>query len=227
MKTSIALIAIGVALSGSAAWAQYGMGRDRMVPYPPSYSPYPYYYEEAGSTIYGDSMRGLGNVIRSAGQLALDTSAAAVNLTEARRYAIENSKLWTQTYFEMRRLNREYRAAERGPRPSMEKLIRYAQIGRPPRLSPSDLDHVTGEIFWPVLLRTDRLATYRTEIEAVFSQRAVTRILGGEEYMRVVRLIDFVEGVLRDHIRELPPGEYVTARRFLEGLNYEASLPTG
>ena len=66
-------------------------------------------------------------------------------MTQAQKQEIENRAQWTQTYFDMRAVNRAARAAERGPRPTMEQLARIAHEGIPAPLSPSQVDPVSGK----------------------------------------------------------------------------------
>ena len=67
---------------------------------------YPDYYPDHASTVVGSYAYGLGRIIRAEGQYNLDTSAAFLNFTEAQRREMENLQKWTETYFEMRRINR-------------------------------------------------------------------------------------------------------------------------
>lgn len=100
---------------GGGGWGGWGWGSNMGV----------------GSTAAGSYYTGLGNAIRSQGQYNLDTSAAAINLTEAQRREIENSKLWTETYFEKRRINQAYQESQKRPAGNAETWMRLAQeIGR-------------------------------------------------------------------------------------------------
>ena len=68
-----------------------------------------------GGTVAGNAMNGMASMISAAGDYNLATSAAAVNMTQAQKNEIENRAQWTQTYFDMRAVNRSARAAERAP----------------------------------------------------------------------------------------------------------------
>ena len=133
--------------------------------YPP-YVPPPYYggsmYPVQTSTPIEGIAHGLADVIRSIGDANLSNSAAAVNFSEARRREIENQKQWTETYFAMRDFNRQQRDAEiKRQRGNAEDWVRYAQAGKPKPLSNHDLDAVTGEIRWPILLNSQDFAAQR------------------------------------------------------------------
>lgn len=181
-------------------------------------------YHHASTAAEG-RLRGMGDLVRSKGQANLDNSAAAINYSVARQNQIENRSAWTNTYFEMRRANKAYRAAERGPKPTMEQLVRYAQAGKPKRLSPGQLDTVTGEMNWPILLRSEKFNAHRSELESIFARRAASSVIGTDGYLEVARATEAMLADLTKNIRQLPPAEYMAAKRFLQSLAYEAGLP--
>jgi hypothetical protein len=169
----------------------------------------------------------MSDVIRSQGQYNLTTSAAAINMTEAQRNYIQNRDQWTNTYFQMRDANRKYRAAERSPRPSMESLVRFAQAGKPDRLSPGELDSVSGGISWPGLLQTDQYAAQRSELETLYAKRARDGALSTQDYIQADKLTKDMMAELKDKIRDVPQMDYIATKRFLQSLGYEARLPAG
>jgi len=178
------------------------------------------------STAAEGRLRGMGDLVRSQGQANLDNSAAAINYSVARRSEIENRKIGTDTYFEMREANKAYRAAERRPRANMEDLVRYAQAGKPKRLSPSELDIVTGRIHWPKLLLTDEFAAGRDKLEQAFSRRASESVVGNDGYQKIQAETKTMLAELKEQVRQVSPSQYMLAKRFLESLAYEARHPT-
>ena len=171
--------------------------------------------------------RGMGDVIRSYGQAQIDTSQAAINYTQAQKQEIENRKQWTQTYFEMRRINREARAAESGPKRTQEDWIRLAQAGMPQRLSPSELDSVGGRLTWPILLRKDEYAKDRAVIDKAFTNRATSGTISPEDYAAVRQAIDSIGEQMKKEIRNVSSMDFTTAQRFLKNLNFESRQPAG
>jgi len=147
-------------------------------------------------------------------------------MTEAQRNNIQNRDQWTNTYFEMRDINRKAREAARSPRPSMESLVRYAQAGKPKRMSPSELDSVAGTISWPILLQTDQYAAYRSELESLFAKRAYDGVVGTNDYLQIDKTTKAMLAELKKQVREVPQMDYIAARRFVESLAYEARVPT-
>jgi hypothetical protein len=206
-----------------------------------SFGPPPYYgyggygygfgwggYSGAGSTAAGSYLAGLGQTIRAQGQYNLMSSEAAINLEEARKRDIENRERWTNTYFEMRRINKAYRDAERGPRLSTEAWVRMAHDAAPKRLASHALDPVTGQIAWPTALRADAFSQDRETIDQLFAERAATDgAVGIDTYTKIRAAIDDALAKLKDRIRDIDTRNYVEARTFLTGLAREADYPSG
>ncbi|HUT94613.1 MAG TPA: hypothetical protein VMY37_34475 [Thermoguttaceae bacterium] len=213
MKTATFSLALMLLAGGILAFAQDYYG----APYPTNYH---------SSTAAEGALRGMGDLARSAGEYNLTTSQAAINMTEAQKKDIENRDQWTNTYFQMREANKEYRAQERGPRPSMESMVRYAQAGKPKRLSPSEVDSVTGKIAWPVLLQTDAYSAHRKELEQLFGKRAEHGVLGVDDQLQIRKTTTAMLAELKGQIRDVPQMDYIAARRFVESLAYEATAPS-
>ena len=177
------------------------------------------------STAAEGRLRGSADLVRSQGEANLSNSAAAINYSLARSNQIDNRSKATSTYFDMRETNRQARAAERGPRPSMEALVRYAQAGKPKRLSPSELDTVTGQIQWPLLLQANDFTDQRAELEGAYGRRAASSVARANDYWAIKKSTDTMLANLKTQVREVPPQDYTVAKKFLESLAYEARLP--
>ena len=182
-------------------------------------------YNNASTAAEGYS-RGLGNVISAKGDYNLNTSQAAINMTQAQSNEIQNRQQWTNAYFDMRKVNRANRAEERGRQPTMEDAVRYAQMGKPKRLSPSEMDNITGKITWPKLLRIDQFEDQRAKLDELFEKRARYGITF-EDQMALREATNDMVAELKTKIRDLPPYDYANAKRFLESLAYEGQLPAG
>jgi hypothetical protein len=176
------------------------------------------------STAAEGYQRGFADVVRSAGEADLNHSAAAQNWEQARSMRMDNHLQYANTYFEMRQINRQARAAEAGPRLSSEQLFRIAQEQAPTRLTSSDLDPLTGDITWPIVLQDTPFAEYRQSLSALFADRARE---GGtvtiSELTEIRRTADAALATLRDNIRNYPANDYLRARRFLENLSFSGS----
>ena len=95
----------------------------------------------------GPALQGMAQVISSAGEYNLATSAAAINMTQAQSNYMHNRVQGVQTF----RLGHAHRLAERekerGPRPTPEELARRAgPLERPDPLNASQIDPGDGGV---------------------------------------------------------------------------------
>jgi len=190
------------------------------------YGGYPY-GDYRASTAGQSFAYGIGDIIRSKGAYNLTTSQAAINATEADRNEIQNRELWTNTYFQMRRENRAAVTEERGPRPSAEDLVRYAQMGKPKSLGPNQLDAISGRIYWPRSLRTDQFTSSRDVLDELFAKRARYGDISMEDLMLIREETNKMIDLLNQEIRDIPPMEYTSAKQFLSSLAYQVQLIAG
>jgi len=166
-------------------------------------------------------MEGMASMMQAAGSRNLMNAQAAGFVEDARRKNIDNRMYGTDAYFQMRKTNREARAAEQGPRPTQEDLQRYARQRAPDRLSPSELDPLTGTIAWPALLREDQYQAHRAELESLYQKRAQAGYLTGSQRGQVQQTVEALQAELKKNLRNYTPQDYVQAKKFTEGLNYE------
>ena len=111
----------------------------------------------------------------------------------------------------------------------MEDLVRYAQAGKPARLSPSELDSVSGGISWPILLQKAEFAEQREQLEQLFTKRAQGGAVGPDQLTEIRRLTTSMIDDLKQQLKkgEVKQMDYVPAKRFLESLSFEAQTPVG
>jgi hypothetical protein len=195
------------------------------VPAPTVVSPYAGGYGgySGGGTVAGSAMNGMANAISAKGSANLSNSAAAINMTEARKNHIQNQQLAANTYFQMRSANRAATAAERGAPPSMEQLVRIAKEGAPRPLGPSQMDHVNGQLNWPSALQQDSFADQRKEVDQLFAKRARYGGLDYTDQMKVRQTVDAMFHQLKDQIQQIPSQDYVACRSFLQSVTYAAT----
>jgi hypothetical protein len=210
----LCLLVIGVGLSAVDASAQWGgMGFNRGG-----------YASTAGQA----AAYGMSEVMRAQGYENLQNSEAAKNWEEAKTQEIQNRLRWTETYFEMRKENRDKRAEEAGPRVTQEQAIRMAKAAAPPRLGSTQLDPVTGHISYPMILTDDGYTPYRNRLDSLFAHRAAS---GGSiqysEYQAIQQTVTQFVDALKQRVKEYAAGDYGKARTFLDSLAHEASMPAG
>jgi hypothetical protein len=180
------------------------------------------------STVEEGIGRGLGDLFRSGGLYNLYSSAAAINLAEARRRQIENDKSWVQAYFELRDYNSLKRDTQlKRDRGNPEEWTRLARSLAPKPLANRDLEAVTGKLRWPILLTAREFSPARATLEKLFADRAYRGTMGAEDFMTALHAANDMQATLREMIDDVPPKQYMAARRFLESLAYEAGQPAG
>lgn len=180
-------------------------------------------YDYHASTAAEGYANGVANVTRSQGMANLLNSQAAINMTEAQKNEMENRQQWTNTYFQMRQANTQYRAQERGPQTTMEQAVRYAQAGKPQPLSPSELDTVDGAISWPMFLKTPAYADDRQKLEDLYAKRAKLGGITADDYMQINQTTQAMLDTLKTQVKEIPPTDYVATKQFLQSLAYEVN----
>ena len=171
---------------------------------------------------------GMASLMRAQGMQNLQNSEAAKNYGQATTQAIDNRKKWTETYFEMRKINRNARAEEAPSRISHEDAIRLAKSVAPPRLGSTQLDPVTGHIEYPLVLQDKIFTPYRSELDSLFAERASSgSSLQFEQWQAIRQTVSKFIEVLKEHVHDYPASEYGKARVFLNSLTKEANLPAG
>lgn len=171
---------------------------------------------------------GMASMMRAQGYQNLQNSEAAKNYEDARTLNIDNRKKWTETYFEMRKINRQARAEEAPPKVSHETAIRLSQRMAAPRLGHTQLDPVTGHIEYPLVLQDSVFEPYRTELDTLFAQRSSSGSgLQFEQWQAIQQTVSKFIDVLKEHVDDYPAGEYGKARVFLNSLANESNFPAG
>ena len=165
-------------------------------------------------------MNGMANMMSAAGQRNLSNSAAAINWTQAQRNEIENRHAGDQTYFAMRAENRRAVAAERGPPPTQEQIARMAKVGVPKPLAATQMDPVSGQLYWPGPLQEESFAAQRGDIDQLVATKARYGVLSYEDQMKVRKIILAMYGQLKAQIIQIPSQDYANSRGFLNSILY-------
>lgn len=209
-------------LIAAAACAQApGQSYTPAVPQGSTYNAYGGYgYNYGGGTVAGSAMQGMASVISARGDYNLATSAAAINLSVAERNEIQNRQLATDAYFQMRAANRAYTAAERGPKPTQEQLVRLAAASAPKPISANELNPISGQVSWPEILQGPAFAQQRSVLEPLLAKRAQNGTLGVADLAQAGATIDAMSATLKSQITELPPALYMESKNFLKSLMY-------
>jgi hypothetical protein len=171
---------------------------------------------------------GMSEMMRAQGYENLQNSEAAKNWQESKTLDIQNRLRWTETYFEMRKVNREKRAEEDGPPVTQEQAIRMAAQKMPARLRSTQLDPATGHIEYPMILTDDGYKPYRDKLDTLFAHRAAS---GGSipysDYQAIQQTVGQFIDALTKRIGDYTAGDFGKAKNFLDSLGQEAKLPAG
>jgi len=192
-------------------------------------APYGYYppYQAKAATAGESWARGMSDVVRSAGETNLRNSEAAKNYEQARSANFDNQLKYVDVYFQKQIANREYRKKLAPPKPTREQMYRWAAEARPETLSATQLDPVTGEINWPMALRSPEFAQQTKLIEKLFEERA--RAGNGappQVSYQIKSACESLTDALKDQIRSIPPNQYMSAKNFIKSLSYKATYST-
>ena len=171
--------------------------------------------------------RGMSKVMVGAGAGNLLNSEAAINMTDARSNQLDNKLKGQQTFYEMRRQNQYYQDAMRPSKMTQERLTQLAHEKAPKRLAPTQLDPVTGSIAWPIALTDDPFAKDRDTLDALYAERAShSGAIGLKSYQEIRSTCNTMKKELNSRVKDYPPGDFVTARKFIDSLAYDARHQT-
>jgi hypothetical protein len=177
-------------------------------------------------TAEGAAMQGMSQVISAAGQYNLDTSAAAVNMTQAESNQLRDNVQGVQTFWEMRDIGRAEREKERGPRPTPEEFARRARAGVPLALTASQIDPISGELSWPGALQNAGFQAQRKAVDGYAVRWVTYGALDYDERAQVRAKIDAMFDGLKSRIASIAPQDYVASRTFLQSLLYATTQTT-
>jgi len=170
----------------------------------------------------------MADMTRSQGMYNAMTSAAMVNVEDARSKYIANQKQWTELYLMRQRVLSAQHAEQKEEARARNARMQEQQANNPstlpPRLTSSELDPSTGKINWPAALMRDSMTSQRLAVEALFTSRAHTGTTS-ELSETIVRQVRAMQDELRKNIREIVTQEYMEARRFLDRLSLEGRFP--
>ena len=190
----------------------------------PSYGGYGYGYHS--STYEEGVLRGLGDLTRARGEARYFHSLANINNQEAFSRYLQNREQKTETYFRMQQVNRAAREAKRPQRLSPAQYVALAKKQAPDNLSEAQYDRTLGRLSWPAVFLGDEFAVERNELDRAFMVRSPADAGAGSAFHANVKyLTSVMQAKLREKIDYMSPMEYIAARKFVDGLAYEAQQP--
>jgi hypothetical protein len=182
------------------------------------------------STAAEGFMRGEAAVIQAQGNYELATSQASILFEQSRALNRENDLKQTQALLAQQDMWREGRQAEREYRDAQleegrAKLInrRATVLHQTYKLSPTELNMVTGEINWPAALQTAKYQRARERMQELFRQYVSYGDPQPAVVAEITRGTNAMAKALRRDISKLPREDYFAAQKFLLGLKLEAT----
>lgn len=205
----LTLLVLMLASSASQAWGQYG---------------WPGFYGGGYASTAGQGFAmGMADCVRATGMATLMGSMAASNVADAQSKFIDNQVKATQGFIERQRMGQSYQASLRKPPPTAEQLYRLAQEGLPKSLSASQLDPVTGDINWPVVLRDEQFDSYRESAQKFFHEAVANpHSFSYASYHQLQQAGSDCLAMLKSRIKEFRPNDYIEAKKFVDSLTYAA-----
>ena len=176
------------------------------------------------STYEEGVLRGAAELTRAAGEANFYNSMAAERYESARQAAIQNRKLATDTYFAMRKVNQEARAAERPTRLSVDQYATIAQRMAPSPLAAQQYEPTTGKLGWPEVLMTKEFEADRNAIDAAFRSRDASDGGRGSQFAaHIATHAERMRQTLRGNIDTLRPMDYMAGKKFIDSVAHEAN----
>lgn len=181
------------------------------------------------ATVGESHARGMSDVIRARGEYEMNSAEARLKREEVRSAELDNRMKTAQTYFSMREANKYARfgtdSTKRSQREyNQARFVRHGQEGDPKRLRSGQLDPINGKLSWPVtLMDNDKFGVERRFVDGMFTKRVRNSgYLDYTDYSRLKKTVKAMLATLKEDIRDLDSDDYVEAKRFLNGVLYEA-----
>ena len=164
-------------------------------------------------------------LVRAISEAQLNQAKAIQTMEQTRTIALDNNLKATVTFYEKRKLYEAYHSLQAvRERPTQEDLIRFSKEAAPERPAPSELSR--GVIHWPETLQRDEFLVHRIQLDSLFAKRSQDNSgVGSSTYRKVQTVSNQMREELKDVVQQVSPAEYLSARKFIESLAYEAQFP--
>jgi len=171
-------------------------------------------------TAPGAELQGTAEVIAAAGQYNSATAAAGVKAAEGRSNALRNDVQYVQTFWEMRDIGRAERERERGPAPTPAATTGGTRGETQRGLAASQMDPVTGALYWPGPLQRAEYGAERRMIDGLTARWAQSGSLDYADQRRMRENVATMFQVMKSQMAGIPPQQYISSRSFLQSLLY-------
>ena len=91
---------------------------------------------------------------------------------------------------------------------------------------PNTCELSRGVIHWPETLQREEFMLHRLQLDTLFARRTQENSgVGSSNYREVQTASREMREELKDLVQQMSPAEYLSARKFIEALAYEAQFP--
>jgi len=171
-------------------------------------------------------MTAQAELIKAASAANESNARARETLEKTRTLAIDNQTKAVTGFYERRKQWDAYMTLHPRGRGTAEQMSRYSKAGVPQRLESHQFERSRGAIYWPAIFEREEFVEHRAKLDRLFRARRLSDTGPASELYREVRdATDELREQLRAMIDELPPAQYVAARKFIDGLAQEIQVP--
>jgi hypothetical protein len=195
--------------------------------YPPV-APWPpemfFRYHHASTALEG-ALRGMAALRHADGSYLMSASQAAILNEQARWLALDNRQRWIEFRIGLRHwreFDRQARVAKKRKANESRRQTRYAVY----QLGSDQFDRISGQIYWPRMLRAAEYRLPRQRLNSLFRASAADVISATERRDETDRTIEDLRRALRSARLRFGRKEYDASNCFLNGLDYENEFGT-
>lgn len=172
-----------------------------------------------------DYRYGVAELVRAKATANVLNAGARTQHLHADRLEMDNSVQFLATRLERKQINSETRFGHlhaRGEQVRQQKLATEAIVAQSP--TRRAVDPVTGQVEWPILLRSSYYQKARGPVDLVFHQRSVVGQINPDHYLPLRDWIERIERELKANVAYYEMDDYLEAKAFLRNLVDEARI---
>ena len=206
----------------------YGNGHRSFRPTTFGYGSYHWYRGYNGHEI--------ADVVRSQATANFVNAQARIQDELARSARMENSIRALETHLARRSINTERRFGHLHARGEFVRAAKAEvmlvthqmdlKLHDEDKLTSKEINVVTGQLYWPLLLRMEHYENARKPVDEIFVTRARVGRINPDHYLPLCDWIEKVRVELTKNVDHYPQADYAEAQSFLRRLIVEARLPT-
>lgn len=225
----ISAFLVGLFLITSAATSAQAQTYGPASATPPEAAVNPWFAYRHASTLEEGLLTGQARLLHAQGLYNQLTADAFNRWQEGYTKQLDNEVHRVNTYFKVKQVNADYRAAKMPAKLTREKLDQWNLQDQPERLSRREYNTDTGTIQWPAVLQAQVFDQHRLHLEDLFARRTAGEFGVNSPFYQQVKnaasqMKDTLKRYLKSEEKWFSQQEYVAAQNFLSGLVQEARL---